>query len=290
MGDRRAIDRDAEALRGVEVGQLPQPSEQAARRPARDHDRARVLDPHVGAREHGQLVLLLARRHDGELVLPARAVRGAHRLDRADQAARRRRRADRGAELHEALVEIAGLRVGIERGHQLAGLRPQRLHALRRLHVLVDREHAREHPRDVAVDERRALAVRDRGDRARRVGSDARHAAELARRARQRLAHRLRAGVEVPRARVVAEAGPRGEHVVERCGRERGDRREPRHPALPVRDHRRDPRLLQHDLADPDRVRVTRAPPRQIALHARVVRDDRAGDLAWFGHAVRIPQ
>ena len=292
MGHGLAIDGHAEPLRDVELRQLPQAAEQARGGPPPDDDLAVGLDPHVRAREHGELVLLLAPRHHRQLVLPARALRRAQLRERADEAAGRGRGADRGAELHQALVQVTRLRGLRQLGHQLAGFRPQLLHAARRPHVVPDREHAREHARHVAVDERCALAVRDRRDRARRIRTDARHAAQLARGARQRVADGLRTRVQIARSRVVSEPRPGGEDVVERRGGERRHRRKLRHPALPVRDHRRDARLLQHDLADPDRVRIARPPPRQVALDARVVRDDRIGDLASgrTAHAVRIPQ
>ncbi len=282
--DRRRIDPDAERLGEVPRRQLPQPAEQAIGGPPREHDLARRLEPEQLARDQRQRRGRLALRDDWQGGLTTLARGHAACRERADQAARGRRRAQRRAELHEALVEIAGRGGGGQGGHQLAGPRPQRLHAGGRLDVIGDAEHAREHAGDVAVDQRRALAVRDRGDRARRVRADAGDRTQLARMARQlaaeSVADDLRAGVQVARARVVPEPGPRREHVVERRGRERGHRRKPRHPAFPVRDHGGHPRLLQHDLADPDRVRVARAPPRQIAAHDREVIDHRGRERA----------
>jgi hypothetical protein len=76
----------------------------------------------------------------------------------------------------------------------------------------------------------------------------------------------LRGRVQIAGARVVAEAGPVRQHVVERRLRERAHRRETPHPALEVRRDRLDARLLQHDLGDPDGVGVARASPCQIAM------------------------
>ena len=276
------VDGNAERVCDVEsigaLRQLPQPAEQALGRAAGEHHAIAVRHPQRGAREHRQLALLLARGDDRQLVMAAGARGGALRGERADEAARRGRRAQRRAELHQSLVEIAGRVLGGQRGHQLAGALPQCTLAGARLDVVLDREDAGEHARDVTVDERCALAIRDRRDRARGVRSDARHLAQLARAPRQRAAMRGRdracAGVQVTGTRVVAEPGPRGEHVVEGRRGERPHRRKPRHPALPVRDHRLHARLLQHDLADPDRVRIARAPPGQVAAVAPVVRDD----------------
>ncbi len=241
-----------------------------------------IAQPQGGAREHRQLARLLAGGDHRQDILATFARRDAQRGEWTYETARRGRRAERGAELHQALVEIAGCGSLWERGHELLRVRPQRALTGRRLDVVLDREHAREHARDVAIDERRALAERDRRDRARGVRPDAGHAAQLARTSRQLAVpvarHGLRTRMQVARARVIAEPGPRREHVVERRPRECADRRKLRHPALPVRDHGRDARLLQHDLADPDRVRIARSPPREIASHGRVVRDDRAAD------------
>jgi hypothetical protein len=231
--DRRGIDvGDAERGGQLARRQLPEPAEQAGRRAPHEHDLVAVPDPHRGPREQRQLVLGLTRRDDRQLVL-APAARGlALRGERAGEARRFGRRAQRRAELHQALIEIAGRGIGGERRHQLAGARPQRALPGGGLDVVVDREHAGEHARDVAVDERRAFAERDRRDRARGVPPDAGHLAELGRPARQRTApalrDRLRTGVQVARARVT-EAGPRGEHVVERRIGERARGRKPRH-------------------------------------------------------------
>ena len=273
---------DAKLLRERQWRELPQPAEQPVGCPAREHDLAIGLDPEGRPREQRQLASGLSLLDAGQLAGATQCLRAARAREWTHQAARRGRGADRRAELHEALVQIARREVLRQGRHELASRLPDRAHADRRLDVVLDRERAREHARHVAIDERCALAERDRGDRASRVGSDPGHAAQLARARRKARPDRLGPGVQIARARVVAEAGPRGEHVVERRRRERLDRRESPHPALPVRDHGRDPRLLQHDLADPDRVGIGRAPPRQIAPHAREVashgRRDRVHD------------
>jgi len=287
--DRLVVDRRAHRLGELARRQLPQAAEQAVGGPARQHDAAGLLDPHHGAREDRQLGLLLARRDHRQLVLPSGPCRVAIADQGADQAARLGRRTHRRAELHEALVQRAGRCPFGEGVHQLTGRGPQRLAAGSGLDVVFDREHARQDARDVAIDERGALAERDRGDRARGVRADPGHLAQLGR-ARWQGAAVARtdlagAGMQVAGARVVAEAGPRGEDVVERRLGERRDGREPGHPALPVRDHRRDPGLLQHDLADPDRVGVAGAPPRQVALDLREVTHHRGRDRVMPVHA-----
>ena len=287
--DRRVIDCEPERFDQLDGGQLPEPTEQSTRRASREQDLAGVLEPDEGALEQREIRRLLARGDHRQLVLPAGSRGLAEALDRADQTARLGRCTDRGAELHEALVEIAGRGGRWQGRHERAGLGPQRLGAGRRFDVVLDRRDAAEHARDVAVDQRRALAERDRRDRAGGIRSDAGHRAQLGgsigQRAAEPIAHRLGAGVQVARARVVAEAGPRREHGVERRAGERDHRRELLHPALPVRDHGRDPGLLQHDLAHPDRVGIAGPAPRQVALDLGVVLDDRRRDRSMAGHA-----
>ena len=287
--DRLVVDHRAHRLGELARRELPQAAEQPLGGTARQHEATGVLDPHRGAGQDRQVRLLLARRDDRQLVLPPRRGRCAIASHGARQAARLGRRTHGCAELHEALVQRAGGCPFGEGLHQRTGRVPQRLAAGGRLDIVLDREHAGEHARDVAIDQRGALAERDRGDRARGVRADPGHLAELGRARWQRAAvaraDLAGARVQVARARVVAEPGPRGEHVVERRLGERRHGREPGHPALPVRDHRRDPGLLQHDLADPDRVGVAGPPPRQIALDPREVVHHRGRDRVMPAHA-----
>ncbi len=74
----------------------------------------------------------------------------------------------------------------------------------------------------------------------------------------------VRGAVQVDGAAVVAEPLPLDDHLAERRGGERLDRRPALEPATPARDHALDLRLLQHHLADEDRVRIAGLPPREI--------------------------
>ena len=85
-----------------------------------------------------------------------------------------------------------------------------------------------------------------------------------------------RGAVQAERAPVVAEPLPLADHVRRRTRRERLGRRPALEPGEPARDHALDLRLLQHHLADEDRVRIARLPPRQIATVGE--RTSRAGD------------
>lgn len=298
--DRARADGDAgadlAARRGeiVALWQLPEAAVQPLGAAPRQQHRAVLLDPQRDPRDHRQLVEALPRGKHRQLVLAAGPARDARGGERAGEAARGARRAHRRAELHQSLVQLPRICARREPLHQLCREPPDLLRPHRRLHVGIDSEHPREHPRDVAVDQRGALAIRDRRDRPRGVRADAGHLAQAARGRRQRAApprhHLARPAVQIAGARVVAEPRPVREHVIERRLGERPHRRKPPQPPLPVRDHRRDPRLLQHDLGHPDRVRVPRPPPRQVPPRPRIVRDHRRRDLAGLRrHCSTVP-
>src|SRR5262245_14781733 len=70
------------------------------------------------------------------------------------------------------------------------------------------------------------------------------------------LDHGLGAGVEMARARVIAEPGPELEYVLERRRRERAHARPARGKAREIGHDRLDGGLLQHDLGEPDAIGV----------------------------------
>src|SRR5690606_8082495 len=75
----------------------------------------------------------------------------------------------------------------------------------------------------------------------------------------------LRGAVEVPGTRVVAESLPRLQDVVERRLRQRLDGRERFDEPLEVRPRLLDARLLEHDLREPDAVRIAAAVGARLA-------------------------
>ncbi len=97
MCDRRVIERNAQSLGDLQGRQLPQPTEQPIGTTPREHDVVAFADPHERAREDRELALLLARGHDGQLGLTAFARGDALLRDRAHEAPRICRRAQRGA-------------------------------------------------------------------------------------------------------------------------------------------------------------------------------------------------
>src|SRR5690606_23494754 len=137
--------------------------------------------------------------------------------------------ADGGAEFHQPLVEVARSLGGYQRA---AGF-------LQRRGCEIRVEQSRQHAARVAVDGRRRLAERDAGDGAGSVFADAGQFAErgggAGHVALKLLADELRGAVQVAGARVVAEPGPGGEHVVLRRGGEPLEVGEPLEPAFVVR-------------------------------------------------------
>ena len=103
-------------------------------------------------------------------------------------------------------------------------------------------------------------------------------------RRRRRDVARLRAGMQVAGARIVAESGPRLEHIIERRRRELFDRGEALEEAGIVRRHGADRGLLQHDLGEPDPIRISDGarprPPWQDATMA-IVPGEKRGRIGW---------
>ncbi len=97
-----------------------------------------------------------------------------------------------------------------------------------------------------------------------------------------------RARPQIPRPRVVPQARPQMQHLVERRRRQRLHIRKPRHEPLVVRNHRGDLRLLQHHLRHPHAVR------RGILLPGQIVAavDLEPGEQALrelFGFQAHLP-
>ena len=229
--------------------QVPQPPEERFRRPARQQDRA------VSSRERERTPFeqgpdgpFARGRETGRIVLAA-----ADRADGTMRAIRRAGRADHRAQLHQRFVELPTAAGRQEIASDLPG---------HRFRVAGDGESAREH---------RCGGVR----------SESRQRPKLRRGARERATARPRRAVKIAGARVVAEAAPESEHVVERRDGERPQRRKSLEEAPVIRDHHLDPRLLQHHFAHPHAIRIARfLPPGKIAPHRRKPRQQAIGECA----------
>ncbi len=175
------------------------------------------------------------------------------------------RRAQRSAEIHHRLRVVAGARCRRQRRGQAA---QRRLGVRQRLGM---REEPRHDALDIAVDRRCRAVEGDCRHRRRGIVADPRQRAQrqlivgkapiLPRR------HDARAGMEVARPRVIAQALPSMQHLVERGAGERREIGPAPGETLEIGRHGRHRGLLQHDLAEPDAVGVGALarlrPPRQ---------------------------
>ncbi len=156
--------------------------------------------------------------------------------------------------------------------HERLHLRPHARERSRRLRIEPEAEQSADDAHDVTVHHRGGNAEGDRGHRRARVGPDAGQLPPAFERAWKCAGRRDDPGraVQIPRARVVPEAAPLGEdRALGRPG-ERLRRGEARKEPLPASRDDRDGRLLEHDLGNPDRVRISRPPPRQVALRSAI--------------------
>ncbi len=164
------------------------------------------------------------------------------------------RRAERGAEIHHRLREIAGAMLwrNLTRKPAQFRLRPGQ----RRLNC----KQPRHHPLDIAVHRARRCIEGNRGNRGRRVVADARQRTQLGLARRKYAAMALDdgtgAGMQIARARIVAEPGPGLEHLIERCRCERMHVAPAREEAVVIRRHGPHRGLLQHDFGEPDPIRI----------------------------------
>ncbi len=265
---------------GAAFRRRPEAAPDATRRPPLDEARTVRIDDHEEAApfEAPRPPLRSFRVPLGV----SRRERLAAGANRALGAARPAPAAHRGTEVHDGLRVV---RHAFRRG---MGLRqtPQLGEGRGRRNGPRDAVPPREHALDVRVQDRGAAAValgddgggrgpadaRQRLDRLRGVGD---HAAVLP-------DDDAGGPVQVPRSGVVAEAAPQVQHLVELRRRQRGHVREAAHEPLEVRDDRAGPRLLQHDLGDPDPVRRPVPLPRQVLAAVHVPpRQQAAREAPW---------
>ena len=193
-------------------------------------------------------------------------------LHRTVAALRTAAHAHRGPQVHQPL----GIRFdACATGQQ--GLRkvPQGPQPRRSGHILPKGAVASQDALDVAVQNRHALARRKGGNRSGRRPADARQALqhscigwEPSAMARQ---HGLRAGVQVARTAVVAQAAPQGQHLLHPRIRQVCHRGKALKESAVVAQHGRHLGLLQHDLRQPDTVGVTGALPGQAVASIPVL-------------------
>ncbi len=262
---RRAGGRRApSALAPVGRGKLHHAAQQAAFGPAAQQHVVAPRGPehHAVARRARRLGRLA-----GQGFLDAGGARKTRIVPRARAAVGAARRAHGGAEIHQRLGEVAG---AAARGEVRGGLGDLGLGAGQRR---LDAPQPRHHPLDVAVDRGRLAAERDRRDRGGGIGADAGQGEEpvlvVGKDAGHLPAHVTRAGMHVARPGVIAEPLPGMQHPVEIGGGKLVYGGPAFDEAAEVGTDRRHRGLLQHDLAEPDAIRIgpfaRRRAPRQVA-------------------------
>ncbi|MNP15218.1 hypothetical protein D3C76_1075660 [compost metagenome] len=191
-------------------------------------------------------------------------------FQRAEQAARLAAGAERGAQVHHRLgvgVDPIVRRKALSVGPELFG-------DLRLAWVTLLCGKTRQHALDVAVEDGRAQAHADAGDRAGRRQADAGQVGEFFNITRKLTAvlldDDLRGLLQIARAGVITKTRPQVQHFV--LGR-RGqglDRRQRRHEPVEVIQHGADLGLLQHDFRDPHPIRGDALLPGQVVTAVAV--------------------
>ena len=175
---------------------------------------------------------------------------------RANIAGRRAAAADFAAQFHQGLVEAADV---ARRQHGL-GRRPKQLLAGRRRGLAVVGQQPAEDPHRVGFQDRPPLVEGDGEDRPRRVAANARQSLDrlgIAGEAAVVVGDDLPGGlVELPRAAIVAQSFPKPQDLLLIGLRQRANRGQGGQKPLEVRLDGFHLRLLEHDFAQPDGVRV----------------------------------
>ncbi len=231
----------------------PLAQQQAVAAPHQNHGQLKPLDLLLG---------FLARA----LELRAGAERQAIPCQRADQALWPARRTQGGPQLHDSLVVVPVV-AAADAFEQLLRAAGESGPGGRARHLAVVVEQAREDANDVPVDHRVRPAEGDAGDRRGGVAADAGQRLELFVGAREDAAvfgdDAAGGLLHLARAAVVSQAAPTFQQLgfggLGQCL----DRRKTFQETLVVGNHRADPRLLQHDLGNPDTVGIGGFAPRQ---------------------------
>ena len=212
--------------------------------------------------------ILLLRLY-GIIRLRAVLPRGASPRERTARARRALRRADGRAQFHHRLVEVA-------RHAALLDLRPQsrgELRARRQLReVVLELPHAGEDARNVAVDDGRAFAGEDRGQRRGGVRPDARQRRPFGggagpNRTSRISYHFLRGLQQISRPGVIPKPFPGLQNFAFLRSRQFLHRRELLEKAFVIRQHGGIRRLLHHDLGEPAEIGRRPAPPGHRPFH-----------------------
>ena len=223
-------DRDAGEVAGELAGvgggamrELPQVGPAAMLRPLHQQH------PRPAPQHHRKLLNLHNRRRRSahrDLILQTELPRLAHSLEGAEEALRLCRRADQRLELHQGLVEVAGVVVGKD---VLGGL-PEPGERFAAAGVVAASEQPAQHAPAVRLQDRQTLPERLRQDRAQRVTTDARQIAGGLGITREfsavPLDHEARGTMQIAGTSIVAKPFPAPQHLAFLGGRQRAARPE----------------------------------------------------------------
>src|SRR4030095_1354966 len=190
----------------------------------------------------------------GEGLGLAACVSHAIGLQRTDLAARLLRTADRRAQVHHCLDEVAGPISRYYRFGEVPDFAPELVKGM--FQAIIDTAVASQNPRDVGIDRGNLLSEGNRGDRGRSIVSDARQSPKLVGRSGEGAPPRnlSSAGNQIAGPRVVTKPRPFREALLVARSGKCLDMWPARDKTLEPRNHGCDRRLLEHDLAQPDAI------------------------------------
>ncbi len=238
--------------------EFPEAGQEAGQGPPREKDAAVLFQD---AAQVGDPLLRRLPARGRDPLLPAVAAGDAAGSDRARGTARMPGQADGRSQIHQGLVEIAGAVLR----HKLTGDPPEPGLNGGLPGVLPDPEIAAEDPEDISVKDRRGAVEGDAGDGAGGGPADPRQPGEILRTVGDpapALAHDLdRPGMQVLRARIVAQPGPGIQDGGQRGAGEGLEAREAAEEPLIVGNDGLHLRLLKHRLGHPDVVGIPALSP-----------------------------
>lgn len=259
---------------------------------------AREVAPGLPANKRGEMFGLWFRalRSFRQLVRPPFSGGHTKPAHRAGAAPGRSRQTDQGSQLHQRLVQLATSARWLRRLRQMFGMSPEDGVGLLLAKVPLDRQQPRQNSHDIAIHSGPRLSEGDAGDCARGVTPDSRQSQDFIKGGGEsdwRLwgagargpDNLLRRPVQISRPAIIAQASPEPMDSLLPRPRQSLDGGQVLHPALPIRNDRSHPGLLEHDFRDPDGVRITGAAPGQVASLAGKPGEQRLDD-SW--HAPRV--
>ncbi len=271
------------------TGEFPQPTQHSVLRALGDEQRRLkriTLPDHAG----GHIIVrrALARRHHRAQMLRLIGVGRAEIYQWADQTAWVLGRANGCAQFHESLIHSSSSAI-LGSFSNLLRLRPQQFERCRFINGPIDIPQAANHAFDIAVEDSSRLTKGHAQNGPGRIGADAGQRQDLVAVAGHLsivpFHHELGRFVQIAGPGIVAQSLPQFEHILLIGSGQIAQRREARHPAVEVVDHRLQACLLRHDLADPDGIGIAlsrrRSAPGEGSLLIGVPGREPTGDLVF---------